>query len=103
MKTIVNELEHPENYYNDNYADFMNECIEKLNEENSRDIERVTKDVADEWFRDLEKMSDVDVFEEELWELMYEVRGELVKLYNIWFALIEKEITEHNNDIRATE
>ena len=55
MKTIVNDVEHPEDYYNSNYADFMNECIEKLNEANSRDIETATKDVADEWFRDLEK------------------------------------------------
>ena len=101
MITIVNDVEHPEDYYNSNYADFINECIEKLNEENSRDIERATQDVADEWYEDLVKMSDVDVFEEELWELMYEVRGQLVKLYNSWFELIEKEIKEHNDTKQA--
>lgn len=95
MKTKENNTEQVNEFYQNNYDSYMIECIDDLIKHKTNDIEMVTDTIASDKLREFENMGILDELEESLWEVNYDVRGQLVKLYNIWHKLIEKEIKEY--------
>ncbi len=97
MKKYKINPDNLDSFYKDNYNDCLNVCIRSMIENKTKDIEKVTDELNHTLTNQFKELSLNDC-EEYIDELTMDIRGELVALYNLWFDMIEKEISEYNKN-----